>query len=658
MSGNGNFDPNPKWDPQWNNDFVDFDDDASHANVIENGPVDIDAENTNGALHTFSVEAPIMNDMGFNASSGMDSLHPGSFQNPTVNGMAFVAPSDLDRDFNQLHSGTFLDQPMFNTLPTQNNYVQHTPNVLPAQVAQGTVSDFDIDWSFVDSKPFQTTSSQQMPNIPPAQATQGNSSPIDFSTEFADNADVNNDVASPYVDADQQIRPQAYPSYDPFSSQNPTPPPEMPANVSAWHNFFAPQPGRKEYKNLEAMLQTRQTGPADVNADRLSGGAQPLPIDNDLLSPHPQSGAPTISQVEGFAPAVGVEGPVQDAAPSKGKGKARVTDAGVLQPLRTLAPRPTPGLGVATVEDQDDDDEEHPVTSPVIPVKKESKKSKKPTSKNKKSTAKAKQEAVKVPVYSDQLLISTMDEANEVGIKRIPLEVVDDDRNEVAAQAHIWVPKITKAFEADFRKLPRNNAKITDEGREEFTRWQKEHENKVWAIFNEQKDVPKFAQACAYIFFNLVLKAHEPGKGLIEVAKTISNGGANTTMKCSQRLDASIKALEEYSIVKFDFLKQDRLDGLAASPRGFVARKVENMFVNYKKKKGTGPVKVEEKVKTEESEGKSKRKRKDSSPLPSETEEETPFEGGDDDEDDEADDESEEEVETPTKRTRIMPRRR
>ena len=56
--------------------------------------------------------------------------------------------------------------------------------------------------------------------------------------------------------------------------------------------------------------------------------------------------------------------------------------------------------------------------------------------------------------------------------------------------------------------------------------------------------------------------------------------------------------LKKFPIVRYDFIRLDRLDGLAANPLGFVNRKIENMWVNYKKKHNTGPVK-EEPVKAE-----------------------------------------------------------
>ena len=129
------------------------------------------------------------------------------------------------------------------------------------------------------------------------------------------------------------------------------------------------------------------------------------------------------------------------------------------------------------------------------------------------------------------------------------------------------------------------------------------------------------------------------------------------TTKCSRRINAAIKAIEEYSIVKFDFIKQVRLEALAASPAGFVSRKMENCFVNYKKKTekaGTGPAKAENeekktvaapRTKTQtKSQAKSQgNKRKAVSPPPSDDESEKDYDDLD---------ESEKELSRPAKRAR------
>jgi hypothetical protein len=218
--------------------------------------------------------------------------------------------------------------------------------------------------------------------------------------------------------------------------------------------------------------------------------------------------------------------------------------------------------------------------------------------------------AVKFPIHSRFLLVNGLSEAKTMANARIALDVIDDDdRDLVVARPQYWVPLIAQAFESaeafksaqplesDFLAKPDDGTMLTKEGQVEWTRWQTEHDNKVWSILEKRgkEDAPRFIQSCAYIFYDLVLEAHEQGKGLPHVGKTISNPGPNINLKCSERLNDAIAVLKKFPIVRYDFLRQDRLDGLAANPLGFVNRKVENMWVNYKKKANTGPVKVEPK---------------------------------------------------------------
>jgi len=210
------------------------------------------------------------------------------------------------------------------------------------------------------------------------------------------------------------------------------------------------------------------------------------------------------------------------------------------------------------------------------------------------------QPAVKFTIYQETLLVNSVAEAKQTAITHIPLDIPKghDDRDAVASQPQFWIPRITRAFDSDFLVQPDDGTKLTAEGQTEWTRWQSEHENKVWSILALHADPKRLAQSCAWIFYNLVLRAHEKDQGLPAVGKTIANPGPNTRLICSERINQAITVLEKFPIVRYDFLKQDRLDGLAANPGGFVSRKIDNMWVNYKKKHKTGPVK-EESVKTE-----------------------------------------------------------
>jgi hypothetical protein len=205
------------------------------------------------------------------------------------------------------------------------------------------------------------------------------------------------------------------------------------------------------------------------------------------------------------------------------------------------------------------------------------------------------QPAAKFPIYQGHLLVNSLADAKGMANTRITLEVMgDDDRDLVVSHPEYWVPLIANAFDSDFLVEPNDGTKLTAEGQAEWTRWQREHDNKVWGILNAREgDAPRFVQSCAYIFYDLVLEAHEQGNGLPHVGKTIANPGPNIHLKCSERINNAISVLAKFPIVRYDFLRQDRLDGLAANPLGFVNRKVENMWVNYRKKHNTGPVKEE-----------------------------------------------------------------
>jgi hypothetical protein len=262
------------------------------------------------------------------------------------------------------------------------------------------------------------------------------------------------------------------------------------------------------------------------------------------------------------------------------------------------------------------------------------------------TTSKAKVPAARRSLYNSQLPVLSLEYAKKaVAIKRFELKVVDDDWEVVATQKADFVGNIVKALEVGYRPLAEEDDRLTAEGRAEFTRWQTEHENKAWTVLDDEevKDPQEFAQACAVILFHRILEAHK-SRFLADPGKSVANGSVDITTKCSARLNAAIAAIGEYSIVKYDFLRQERLEGLIASPKGFWARKQENCFVNYKKKETSGPVKLEadkvDSAAAPKANGKGKRKRKEPSPPPS------------GDEDDEVDGASDDEFEQRTKRTK------
>jgi hypothetical protein len=396
-----------------------------------------------------------------------------------------------------INPSQFSDLPMFESPPAHTFDAEPMPN-MPLVNADQT-----IDQPFHTTPPAQAINAQPMSNTLLADA--GGFSPIDFGLDINNNNNNNPGLINNTASADQYIWPKPYPLYESLSSQYPSTPTSMPT-VTAPPGHYPVPIQKEEWPVLERTLF--------------------------------QSG--------------------QAMEPSNGANSGGLPHLAAPPALRKLAPKPASDVGATTLTAQDANDDVKLMPPPVVPVRKETKtqppapkkKPKKPT------TSKAKQTAVKKPIDDSQLLVETLEEAKVIAIKRIQLEVVDDDRDAVAAHPEVWVPKIAKALEADFREHAEGHERLTEAGRAEFTRWQVEHENKAWGILSaKEENMSKFAQACAMIFYKKVLEAHE--LGLEDVGKTISNGGAEITIKCSERINAAITAIEDYAIVKYDLLRQD-----------------------------------------------------------------------------------------------------
>lgn len=184
-----------------------------------------------------------------------------------------------------------------------------------------------------------------------------------------------------------------------------------------------------------------------------------------------------------------------------------------------------------------------------------------------------------------ELLITDMETARDNAVKLIPLRVEHDDRDDVAAHPEQWIPLIAAALDESFEaEPPKVEDRKTPARLVQWTQWQTENENKTWVVLSAHPSPPMLAQSCAYIFYDMVLEAHRPGKGLKDVCKTISNGGPNLELKCSERIEKAINALQKYPIVRLDLVKLERLHGLLASPDGFVTRKIDNMWQNSSRK--------------------------------------------------------------------------
>jgi hypothetical protein len=339
-----------------------------------------------------------------------------------------------------------------------------------------------------------------------------------------------------------------------------------------------------------------------VGAHHTVGGAQPLPTGNGVLDPR-LNGVPSAAEIIGDRNSVsshvnaGEEANRVPPATAPAKPEDQSAPRATPGALRPIAPKPQSSSKDANAAAQTTNKGSTQPTRSILPVKKRAVRAKKTDTET--TTSKAKQKAVRTQIHTDTLLVPTLADAQRVIVKYTVLNIVNDDHAEVAANYQTWIKRITKPFDADFRAEP------------EVTVILAEHE----AADNDS--AAQYVQGCAWILFQKILDTHTKGS-MEHVPSTIVTGGENTTMKCSARMGAAIKALEEYPIVRYDLLKRERLAAIVASPQGFYRKKVDNLFVNYKKRGNAGEVRVknQDANETPVASGKPKATRKRKAPSP------------------------------------------
>jgi hypothetical protein len=542
--------------------------------------------------------------------SGSDNFDPGVSQTRPEPEWDRFSQSEWDRFFN---AGLGQGQ----ALPDSNGDYDQEFNLQPVNTTTGGLNGVDAQFNF------NITSDLPQSDMQQEQATAYDTgSPINFNMDSYPNLKFD-DVAISV--ADDQARPAepvastiqqtpathagvndhsvspSYPPTQPSAFAIPGPHPTFPATIAAGQYPSLPglQPdGVLGARNLDHLRQQQAFQLAGATANHPLGSAQPLPTGNGNLDPRLRGGA---SDVETIGDHTSLSGHV-----NASEEAGRVMPTGVMPTatpgaLRLIAPKPQARSKVANAAAQSTNTGTAAATPPVLPVKNRVTKAKKEPEEGKNnatktSTNKAKQEVVRTQIHTDTLLVPTLADAQRVTVKQTVLNIADDDHEEVAANYQTWITRITKPFDADFRAEPENVEKFTEEGKTRFTDWQKDHLNKVTVILAEHEAAPndsaaQYAQGCAWILFQKILDAHTKGM-MGHVPSTIVTGGDDKTMKCSTRIETAIQALEQYPIVRYDLLKRERLEAILASPLGFFRRKVENMFVNYKKKGDSGDVRV------------------------------------------------------------------
>jgi hypothetical protein len=464
----------------------------------------------------------------------------------------------------------------------------NTPDLPPSNMQTGEAIDnddpYDIDFSLLSCPNLESFDDVTVPSVH-GQARPDEPVLAPTQRTPATPAGVNDHIVTP-----------SYPPTEPTAFAIAGSYPALPATITAGQYPSLPEHQPNQVlgsKNLNLMRQQQAFKLAGVAVNDTLGGAQPLPTGNGVLDPRLNGGPSDAQNIGDHTSFGGHVNASEEAGPVMPTGVMPTATPGT---LRLLAPKPQSGPKVANAATQSTINGTTPAARSILPVKKRATQARKEAVEAKKSVSKAKQEVPRTPVHTDTLLVPTLTDAQRVIVKHTVLKIVNDDHAEVAANYQTWIPRITKPFDADFRAEPENIEKFTAEGKTRFADWQSDHLNKVTVILAEHEAAPndsaaQYAQGCAWILFQKILDTHT--KGMMEhVPSTIVTGGENTTMKCSARIEVAIKALEEYPIVRYDFLKRERLAAIVASPQGFYRKKVDNLFVNYKKRGDVGEVRV------------------------------------------------------------------
>jgi hypothetical protein len=171
------------------------------------------------------------------------------------------------------------------------------------------------------------------------------------------------------------------------------------------------------------------------------------------------------------------------------------------------------------------------------------------------------------------LQFSSWAEAKEACASRQKPQLLEqgDDYEDVEKDSASNVRRIITAFEGDW--IPRPAIAISEEERVDWARFQQGHAEKA-AMAAEAE--PFGIEPFAWFLLETVLQMHKKGG----TKKT--RYSCDRFRKCSDRLDAIIRAISDYAIIRCDVLGEN-FDALVASPKSAIARKTSNWRGNERK---------------------------------------------------------------------------
>jgi len=173
-----------------------------------------------------------------------------------------------------------------------------------------------------------------------------------------------------------------------------------------------------------------------------------------------------------------------------------------------------------------------------------------------------------------------MAEAKKHEIVRVPLTrtaLANDDWKQIKKSKRTqkkWVLQIQTALTSPYKTLPEGRSHQSQRDKDEWTRWQEFHEKKVAPLLSK----PSQAEMRAWNLLQKTLMAHRMG-----VPKT--GMGTDRSSIASVRLDMIVKTITGMPLVALDVMRRKDMDELVANPAGFKTRKMNNLWINFSKKR-------------------------------------------------------------------------
>ena len=179
------------------------------------------------------------------------------------------------------------------------------------------------------------------------------------------------------------------------------------------------------------------------------------------------------------------------------------------------------------------------------------------------------------------LSFKSASEAREFLDRRKKFEFKNDDVEQVEANQEYWVRRIMRACMKgsylDASTQTKSKRSLNEDEAAEWYRWQKEHAKPVSDALG-MAGIDDVVESKAWLILDEILSTHKFGFAF-------SSFKADTSLRCSKRLEEAIAMIEGYGILRYDILAERKFKDkdFAKSPVKYVQGKFQNLWVNYGK---------------------------------------------------------------------------